>query len=515
MAEAVQARLERSLDELHEYRRYMLFTDPEIKAIVVQRKGFEYALRRRQTRYQDFIAFIDYETELEMQRRERKAKRGIRKTLPNSDFAITRHLHNLYQRALQKFKGEMPLWEKYFDFCYKFKSYRQLGKAFATCLQFHGHHPDVWIQAAKFEFDINRDMKAVRSLLQRGLRANKNHQGIWLEYFRSELRYWNIMHQRAVTLGILDKDGKERAEMTQDDSSEPSNKRSKMSKRGKAAAQAASDGEEKDDESDLGATGSGSDEDNDEVDEDDMFDQDEEEKEAQDMMNLIAPPQEDDAEEKADQDAAARAVELAHQVGQSFLSGVVPRIVYFNAIEQNPEDFDFIAEFLSIYRAFAHTEPSRTQIYDMLPRDNPKAIALLCRRPLEDHPDDAQLQPEQWLDAINESSRLFRELLETTDDKALVSDEYIKFLSSALPTVQASEDVKVLNTPNTLSPSILCNCVKRHLRCLFVLTVFADINEFSISADETDSCSLVASSYSHPVGACASTIGSSSLHNSR
>lgn len=43
------------------------------REIVKKRRGFEYALRRRQKRKEDYLAYVQYELNVEALRRKRKA----------------------------------------------------------------------------------------------------------------------------------------------------------------------------------------------------------------------------------------------------------------------------------------------------------------------------------------------------------------------------------------------------------------------------------------------------------
>ena len=54
-----------------------------------------------------------------------------------SEYSIVRRLHFLFQRALQKFKGDIQLWAAYFAFCQKSGSTKLLGRAFARAIQYH------------------------------------------------------------------------------------------------------------------------------------------------------------------------------------------------------------------------------------------------------------------------------------------------------------------------------------------------------------------------------------------
>ena len=97
MADVVQYRLERMVDELDDLERRGLFTRREIAEIVKQRRKFEYQLKRPSPLKQDFVSYIDYETQLDSLRQLRKkaatrelVRQGKKKTKMRksvSDFA--------------------------------------------------------------------------------------------------------------------------------------------------------------------------------------------------------------------------------------------------------------------------------------------------------------------------------------------------------------------------------------------------------------------------------------------
>ena len=137
MAEAVRQILEGQVAELDDLRRRGLFSTEEIRLIVRRRKAFEYALRRRQTLKSDFLKYIEYEMNVEQLRKQRKIERGLKLKNTPSEYAIVRRLHFTFQRALQKFKGDIRLWVQYFDFCVQTDSRKILARTYAQAIQYH------------------------------------------------------------------------------------------------------------------------------------------------------------------------------------------------------------------------------------------------------------------------------------------------------------------------------------------------------------------------------------------
>lgn len=210
MADIVQYRLERMVDELDDLERRGLFTRREIAEIVKQRRKFEYRLKRPSPLKQDFISYIEYETQLDSLRQLRKkaaarelVRQGKEKTKTRksvSDFAAVSRIMEIYRLAVTRYKGDVELWFRYLEFCRQRKNGR-MKKVLAQVIRFHNKVPGVWVYAAAWEFDHNLNVAAARALMQSGLRMCPNSENLWIEYLRMELTYLNKLKARKVALG--------------------------------------------------------------------------------------------------------------------------------------------------------------------------------------------------------------------------------------------------------------------------------------------------------------------------
>lgn len=208
MADVVQYRLERMVDELDDLERRGLFTRLEIAEIVKQRRKYEYRLKRPSPLKQDYLAYIDYETQLDALRRLRKkavarelrAKGNKKKKQSYSDFAGVSRIVEIYRLAVTRFKGDIGLWFRYLEFCRQRRNGR-MKKVLAQVIRFHPKVPGVWIYAAAWEFDHNLNVEAARALMQSGLRVCPTSEDLWVEYLRMELTYLNKLKARKVALG--------------------------------------------------------------------------------------------------------------------------------------------------------------------------------------------------------------------------------------------------------------------------------------------------------------------------
>ena len=87
----------------------------EIKEVVAKRTKFEHKIKRRGAILEDFLAYIQYETELEQTRKQRYEMLNIRAKHSVSDHSIVKYILSLYRRAVTKFRGNMVLWDQYIN----------------------------------------------------------------------------------------------------------------------------------------------------------------------------------------------------------------------------------------------------------------------------------------------------------------------------------------------------------------------------------------------------------------
>eukprot|EP00899_Mesostigma_viride_P024656 jgi/Mesvir1/5375/Mv15455-RA.1 len=205
MADTVQYHMEQMLPELQDLEQKGLFTKEELRRIIKKRNQFEYNLKRNAALKIDFLRYIDYELKVEGLRKLRKkkiVKSKAEKKGSLSDHSIIRRVRLIYVRALQKFRGDLALWNRFFEFCRSQGGIRALQKAIANALRLHPTVPGLWIYAAAFEFEDNGNTSAARTLMQQGLRMCPGSQLLWHEYFRMELLYVQKVRARREVLGL-------------------------------------------------------------------------------------------------------------------------------------------------------------------------------------------------------------------------------------------------------------------------------------------------------------------------
>lgn len=121
----MQYKLERMVDELDDLEQRGVFSRREIAEIVKQRRKFEYRLKRPCPLKQDFLAYVEYETQLDALRnlrtksvaRELKKQGNKNMKKSKSDFAGLLRIIDIYELALKRYKGDIDLWFCYLEFC--------------------------------------------------------------------------------------------------------------------------------------------------------------------------------------------------------------------------------------------------------------------------------------------------------------------------------------------------------------------------------------------------------------
>ncbi|KAL0798352.1 hypothetical protein Bca101_053527 [Brassica carinata] len=388
MADVVQYRLERMVDELDDLERRGIFTRAEISEIVKQRRKFEYRLKRPSPLKQDFLAYIEYESQLdELRRLRRKAVSSVqsgdekkkKKKKSVSDYAGVAKIVEIYRLATRRFKGDISLWFKYLEFCRQKRNGR-MKKVLAQVIRFHPKVAEVWIYAAAWEFDRNLNVAAARALMQNGLRVCPSSEDLWVEYLRMELTYLNKLKARRVALGEGEGSLVREKKSVEDEQWKAENKELFMS---------LDDKEEKDKDED----GSGVDE--------------------------------EDGNERVD---------VFKEKGSNVLQAI-----YGGAIEALPSSFDLRRRFLEILEAtdLAHSDDIRNTILSDLKRDfssDPEYWNWLARLEMS-----GCLSVEFANPQMQKAIQVFEEGLQIVTSSSMF-EMYIKFLMEAIERSNGDDD---------------------------------------------------------------------------
>eukprot|EP00127_Corallochytrium_limacisporum_P000444 Clim_evm20s12 gene=Clim_evmTU20s12 len=196
MAEVVRQTLESISPELYELKNREIFTGEEVNKIIKDVTKFEYALLKRPPHKKDFLRYIQYQVNLDAIRRVRRRKKPNVGKIRHSEHGLSKRIHHTFQGALKKFSGDLKLWKEYISFCQRTGSAKTLDRVVAQAIQYHPLETDLWILAAKHQFEEYANIQAARTMLQRGLRTQDTNLALWREYTRLEYLYWEKMLKR-------------------------------------------------------------------------------------------------------------------------------------------------------------------------------------------------------------------------------------------------------------------------------------------------------------------------------
>uniref|UniRef100_A0A6G1SP06 U3 small nucleolar RNA-associated protein 6 n=1 Tax=Aceria tosichella TaxID=561515 RepID=A0A6G1SP06_9ACAR len=215
MAEVVEYRVDRTLDELKVLIDFGIFDEEHAKEIIKKREIFEYNLRRRTKTKLDYLKYIRFEmnllesiekyknsilkqTESMEDELERKIFRLQAKKLNEIVRARAGHVSVLYRRLVSKNQFDKRLWRAYIDFAKQRKWNSRVSALYWRLLRVSANDESLWIEAAKHEIENNQNQNTARKLFLMGVRHHRNslelisqlqelHNGEALQKYKEQL----------------------------------------------------------------------------------------------------------------------------------------------------------------------------------------------------------------------------------------------------------------------------------------------------------------------------------------
>lgn len=230
--------LEQFIPELDDLVDKGVFTKDEVSNIMKKRTNFEHRLNSRGSSINDYVKYIQYETNVEKLRVKRVHRiLQANKTNSISDWSIPQRIGFIYQRGTNKFPQDLKFWAMYLNFLKNrgvSTSYKKIHSVYNTLLKLHPNNVDIWISCAKYEYEKHANFKSCRSVFQNGLRFNPDVSKLWFEYIKFELNFitklinrrkvMNLINEREQELDMLN-EAKERGanDENEEDDDEDSN----------------------------------------------------------------------------------------------------------------------------------------------------------------------------------------------------------------------------------------------------------------------------------------------------
>ena len=185
MAEIVQQNLESMLPELEQLERVQLLKHDEVKEVVKRRKGFEYALQKRQKRKSDFLVYVQYEIALFDLIALRRKKLGYSHKTNDIENKMAKRINKLFRIVEHRFgHDDVDVFYSHVAFLNKVKWFEKASSVFLAATRKHAHNERLWADAANAHFeaeDEKRSSEAARSTFFNGLRFNPTSKLLYRE----------------------------------------------------------------------------------------------------------------------------------------------------------------------------------------------------------------------------------------------------------------------------------------------------------------------------------------------
>lgn len=219
MAEIVEYRVEKTVDELNLLVEFGIFTEDDKKEILAKRQNFEYTLRRRNKSKLDYLRYIRFEVNLlealdtykkkvigdyyaekgadKLEEIERRILLLQAKKLNDVIRSRCAHISSLFRKLTTNFQFDEKLWLAYVDFAKSRGWNTRVSSLYWRLLRVKGDRDDIWIAAAHHEVRANKTFDIARGLFLRALRHHPTSFNVWIEYIKMEIQFMEIVDRRA------------------------------------------------------------------------------------------------------------------------------------------------------------------------------------------------------------------------------------------------------------------------------------------------------------------------------
>ncbi|KAK0724472.1 U3 small nucleolar RNA-associated protein 6-domain-containing protein [Lasiosphaeris hirsuta] len=185
VADKARFYLERAAPQLREFEDKEIFSGEEIKSLVNKRSDFEHLVLAPGARPAEFLAYVAWERSLDRLRAKRC--RRLRVHASNSHPSEARTF-GIFERAVMKHPGSVPLWTAYLDFAASAKAAKRWRRIVTRALRLHPTNAGLWILAGQRAANSG-DMEHARAHFLRGCRFCTGEPTLWVEYARCEMEW--------------------------------------------------------------------------------------------------------------------------------------------------------------------------------------------------------------------------------------------------------------------------------------------------------------------------------------
>ena len=195
MAEVVQLHLEDLLNGFKCLEDEGVFTSDEIQTIVKNIQNHEYKLQRSIKEKETNLKFINYlQCVLQLiQKRYEKMNLTMNEEIRHM---FIKKIKTEFRKLRDKNQRDVKIWLSFINFCKRNNHKDYVSKLYNRMLQVLPDKPDLWISASKWYLEEQNSWDLARNSFKNGLRFNSNSPELFIEFFRFELLYIEIISKR-------------------------------------------------------------------------------------------------------------------------------------------------------------------------------------------------------------------------------------------------------------------------------------------------------------------------------
>ena len=196
MAEYVEQRMEEMINEVEQMERVNLLAGDEVKELLRKRKQFEYKLQKRSKSKDDFLEYIQYESNLLRLLAMRRESTGYKHKQGEIEGSIRTRINKLFKIMEHRNQSDVAIWLSHIQFLRSVGWDEAVSRMYLRMLQVHSDKPGLWVEAASWEFETCGNAENARKILLRGLRFLPGSWILQREYVKMELLYVEQLRKR-------------------------------------------------------------------------------------------------------------------------------------------------------------------------------------------------------------------------------------------------------------------------------------------------------------------------------
>lgn len=196
----MEQRMEEMLGEVEQMERVNLLQSGEVKELLKKRKHFEYKIQKQTKEKGDFLAYIQYESNVLSLLALRRESTGYQHKKAEIEGGIKVRINKLFKILEHRFQSDVTVWLQHLAFLKTAQWEASVSRIYLRMLQVHSSKPGLWVAAAQWEFETLGNADNGRALLLRGLRFLPKSWTLRREYLRLELLYVEQLRKRQEVL---------------------------------------------------------------------------------------------------------------------------------------------------------------------------------------------------------------------------------------------------------------------------------------------------------------------------